>query len=116
MYNLVSSIPVQRETERYRSKLMDVPCSIGRDMWHHVVPNAAAKWREFALYLGLDTCVIRAVEVKYDTAEDCCQEIISRWREGAGKFPKTWVTILEAMRLCGLTKGAKEIEESLCFA
>lgn len=80
------------------------------------MPKIAAKWREFAGCLGLDACMIRAVEDKHNTAEDCCQEIIFRWRAGAGKIPKTWVTILEAMRLCGLVKIAREIEETLCFA
>ena len=66
------------------------------------------------MYLGVDTCMIRAVEAKHDAAEDRCKEIISRWREGAGKVPKTWATILEAMRLCGLARDANEIEETLC--
>ena len=95
--------------------MTDAPFSIGQDLWKHIVPNVAEKWREFALYLGLDAHVIRTLEVKHHTAEGCCQEVISRWREGAGKIPKTWVTLLEAMRLCGLTKVAKDVEESLCL-
>lgn len=93
---------------------MKVPFSVGQDLWKHFVPNIAGKWREFAFYLGVDACVIRTLEVRHHTAEGRCQEVISHWREGAGKFPKTWVTVLEAMRLCGLAKVAKDIEESLC--
>ena len=105
---------VQRVAEHYRHKLTDIPYSVGQEMFILVIPNTAENWREFAMYLGVDACTIRTVEAKHDTAEDCCKEIISRWREGAGKVPKTWATILEAMRLCGLTRGAKEIEETLC--
>lgn len=107
---------IQRETERYRCKLIDHPFSIGQELWQRAMPNITVKWREFAGCLGLDAHVIRAVEDRHNTAEDCCEEVISRWREGAGKIPKTWVTILEAMRLCGFTKITREIEENLSFA
>ena len=107
---------IQRETERYRCKLKDIRLPITIDLLQAFVPNMAEKWRDLGLRLGLDACVIRAVEVKHHTSEGCCQEVISRWREGAGKIPKTWFTILEAMRLCGLAKVAKDVEESLCLS
>ena len=108
------SFHVQRETELYRRKLTDIPHLVGQEMFHLVIPNTVENWREFAMYLGVDACTILAVEAEHDTAEDCCKKIISHWREGAGKVPKTWATILEAMHLCGLTRGAKRIEETLC--
>ena len=79
-------------------------------MWHHVVPAVAAKWRELATYLGLEPHVITAAHADQSSAEDSCLNVLLKWIDGAGKQPKTWITVLEAMRLAGFTETAKELE------
>ena len=79
-------------------------------MWHHVVPAVAAKWREFGTYLGLEAHFIKAVHADQSSAEDSCLNVLLKWIDGAGKQPKTWITVLEAMRRAGFTEVAKELE------
>lgn len=54
--------------------------------------------------------MIRVVHTDQGNDEDSCVAILSRWIDGAGKHPKTWTTVLEAMRLSGLMESAKELE------
>ena len=37
-------------------------------------------------------------------------KVLLRWMDGTGKQPKTWLTVLEAMRRAGFTETAKELE------
>lgn len=79
-------------------------------LYEHVVPAVDGKWRELGTYLGIDAHVIRAVHADQGKAEDGCMAVLSRWIDGAGKQPKTWTTVLEAMRLSGFMESAKELE------
>ena len=96
--------------EKYRCKLLDLPHPTEEELWNHVVPVVAARWREVAAYLGLESHVITAVHVAQSNDEDSCLKVLLRWMDGAGKQPKTWLTVLEAMRRAGFTEPAKELE------
>ena len=54
--------------------------------------------------------MITAVHVDQSNDEDSCLNALLRWMDGAGKQPKTWLTVLEAMRRAGFTEPAKELE------
>ena len=96
--------------ENYRRKLLDLPHPTEEQLWHHVVPVVGAKWREVATYLGLESHVITAVHVDQSSVEDNCLNALLRWMDGAGKQPKTWITVLEAMRRAGFNEPARELE------
>ena len=76
-------------------------------LYQHVVPAFAGKWRELGSYLDIAAHMIRVVHADQGSDEDSCVAILSRWIDGAGKHPKT---VLEAMRLSGLMESAKELE------
>lgn len=79
-------------------------------LYHHVVPAVAVKWKEFGTSLGVDEHVVRVVHADQGSDVDSCMAILSRWIDGAGKQPKTWTTVLEAMRLSGFMESATELE------
>ena len=82
-------------------------------LYCHVMPTVAMKWKEFGNYLGIDAHVIRAVHADQGSDLDHCMAILSRWIDGAGKQPKTWTTVLEAMRCSGFVESAKELDRKI---
>lgn len=82
-------------------------------LYEHVVPAVSQKWRELGTYLGIDAHVLRAVHADQGSDEDSCMAVLCRWIDGAGKHPKTWITVLEAMRLSGFVERAKELEVNI---
>ena len=79
-------------------------------LYQHVVPAVSEKWREFGTYLGIDAHMLRAVHADQGKAEDSCIAVLSRWIDGAGKQPKTWITVMESLRLSGFMEVARELE------
>ena len=79
-------------------------------LYQHVVPAFAGKWRELGSYLDIAAHMIRVVHADQGSDEDSCVAILCRWIDGAGKHPKTWTTVLEAVRLSGLMESAKELD------
>lgn len=54
--------------------------------------------------------MITAAHADQSSAEDSCLNVLLKWIDGAGNQPKTWITVLEAMRRAGFAEVAKELE------
>ena len=80
-----------------------------RVLKHHV----DARWKNFGFFLHVDSTLIDAILVhKFANPRDCMLELVSQWvtqQEGTGDLPRTWMTVVEAVRDSGLTQLAKEL-------
>lgn len=78
---------------------------------HHV----NAQWKHFGTFLYVDPTLMDAI-CKHKLANpcDCMLELVSQWvtrREGTGELPRTWKTVVEAVRNSGFALLAKELAE-----
>ena len=80
-----------------------------------VVPAVAAKWDTLSIHLGVDTALTAIVKKNNPTdCEGACRDVLSRWLKGdrnSGSEPRTWRSVLQAVRDCGYREYASELEK-----
>ena len=81
-----------------------------------VIPRIQAYWEDFAYALRYKIHTVTAIQEKYrEDPKKCCKGLLLDWLTTAnGKSPKTWNTLLDALRKVNeLTSVTREIEEEL---
>ena len=79
-----------------------------------VIPKIQAVWDDVAFALKYEFHTVRAIQEKHhEDPKKCCKWLLGDWlTTGNGKSPKTWSTLLDALRgLDDLTSVIHEIEE-----
>lgn len=74
-----------------------------------------AEWKYFGTFLHVDPFLLDAIH-KNNLANtaDCMLDLVSKWvfcKEGTGDLPRTWQTVVEAVKDTGLEPLAKELAE-----
>ena len=83
------------------------------DLQFHVVENVYDSWERIGHYLGLEQSVLNLVKVEHHQMDARCLAVFRKWLAGSGKVPKTWNTVLEALRLSDLKPIANEVWSSI---
>lgn len=65
-----------------------------------VIPRIAAHWKKVADELEFEVWKIQTIEKKcLKDPEDCCDELLREWlSSGLGLQPKTWSTLINALK------------------
>ena len=70
-----------------------------------IVREVAADWSQVAIYLGLESSVIRMAKADYpQQSESACADIFERWlswEQGTGERERTWRSVLSAVEDAG---------------
>ena len=82
------------------------------ELFHHVACKLGDDWKHFAIYLGFESTQIQQAD-KEKSFKDKAYDILVAWRKGTGNKPKTWATILTALKSTGLTDFACEIQRDI---
>ena len=88
----------------HNGKSIDISAEIG------------SKYKEFGLILLEDKSgkrVENIAYVKFEEAKETNQRILQTWREGAGRTPVTWETLIEVLNELNMSKLAARIESSV---
>ena len=76
-----------------------------------------SRWKEFAVHLHVETKVINVVYKQcLAVVEDCFIEVTGRWlcgEDGTGDLPRSWETVVEALRLTGYPLLVQDVRELL---
>ena len=76
-----------------------------------------AQWKEFAVHLRVDLNTRRLISQKCQNfGEDCFKELVRRWLrsgDGTGDLPRTWETVLQALKLTGFPLLVEDVREVL---
>ena len=84
-------------------------CPTEQQLFHHVARKLSVDWKRFAIYLGIeDTHIQQADREKLFELE--AHDVLVAWRKGMGNKPKSWTTILTALKQTGLGDLASEIQ------
>ena len=81
-----------------------------------VIPRIAAYWKKVADALEFEVWKILTIEKKYrGDPEECCDELLRIWlSSGLGLHPKTWSTLINALKYVKqLTAITENIETNL---
>ena len=74
-----------------------------------------AKWKYFGTHLHVDPAFMDAVNKdNLGITGDCLLDLVNKWvgrHEETGGRPRTWQTVVEAVRDCGLEELAFELAE-----
>ena len=77
------------------------------DLEHHL----DAKWKHFGVHLKVEWSVLEAIQMD-NKADDCMLELMGKWvsfQTGTGSLPRTWQTIVEAVKKTGYGGLAESI-------
>ncbi|XP_065915955.1 uncharacterized protein [Dysidea avara] len=82
-----------------------------------VLPRIAADWRIVAINLEFELPTIRIIQQRggSNDPENCCLEMLIKWlTDNKGVGPKTWATLLTALKnATQLTSATQQIEDDL---
>lgn len=87
-----------------------------KQMMDKVIPRVAAEWKQLAYMLEFDISRVNIIRQKErDDPEACCCELLCEWLStDHGVGPKTWTTLLTALKqIKKLTSVSNEIEKDL---
>ena len=75
-----------------------------------------AKWRQFGTALHFEGSLMDTIESNNGkSVTDCMLDLVTKWVDnykGSGDFPRTWQTVVEAVRNTKYMKLAKELEKA----
>ena len=64
-----------------------------------VIARIASEWEKLALALNIEAYIMRTIKRNHgNSCEDACTDLLRRWLEGEGREPKTWATLVEALK------------------
>ena len=83
-----------------------------QQLFHHVGRKLGADWKCFAIYLGFESTDIQQAD-REKSFVDKAYDILVAWRRRTGNKPRSWATILTALKSTGLTDLAHEIQTDI---
>ena len=83
----------------------------------HVIRHIAPDWTQIAMYLGIEMSIWHVIEADNPrSVERCCHQMFSRWLAndtGTGDSPRTWKSVLIALRTAGYVTLVGDMEKLL---
>ena len=71
-----------------------------------------AKWRHFGSCLRFDSTLIDTIETDNRGSTGCMLDLVTKWvneDEGTGDLPRTWQTVVQAVKSSGRMQLANEL-------
>ena len=87
-----------------------------KDLLRYAVPRVSSKWEEVGLQLDIEPYVLETVKADHSDVEARCKAMFQKWLhsgEGTGKQPRTWESVLEAVRRAVGSEVYMNIEEHI---
>lgn len=74
--------------------------------------KADARWRDFGTFLYFEPSLMDIIAKDNKESPYCMLDLVTKWVthfEGSGDLPRTWQTVIEAVRDLGYGKLAEEL-------
>ena len=71
-----------------------------------------AKWRYFGTFLHFKSSLMDAINTNKKDCTDCMLDLVTKWvneDEGTGDLPRTWETVVKAVRGSGCAQLPKKL-------
>ena len=85
------------------------------ELYFHVAAKLGLDWRKVCTYLGLQHYQLDQAHVAQNQLEDKAMEALVMWLQGQGesRAPRSWSTLLRALRLAGHIDMANHVEKCI---
>ena len=73
-----------------------------------------AKWKEFGTHLRFEPAILNGIGSDRSGVGDCMLELVEKWvvcENGTGDLPRTWQTVVQAVRVTSSEHLAKQLAE-----
>ena len=103
--------PVDAAHPQLQSKAMEA-CPNEPELRFHVAAKLGQNWRSVCTYLGLQHYQLDQAEEAHAKLEEKAMEALVMWLQGQGELntPRSWSTLLQALRGAGRTDIASDVE------
>ena len=90
-------------------------CPKESQLRYHVAMPLGQDWRKACTYLGLQHHQLEQADVAHAQLEEKAMEALVMWLQGQGesKAPRSWSTLLQALRLAGHSEMASRVERHI---
>ena len=89
-------------------------CSLA-DILRALEHKLDATWQEFGTFLGVEYQTVNAIEMEQrGKPRSCVLHLLGRWllhQAGTGDLPRSWETVVAAVKEAGFRKLAEEVAE-----
>ena len=71
-----------------------------------------ARWRHFGTLLRFDPALMDTIDADNRGSADCMLDLVTKWvthHEGSGQLPRTWQTVVDALKGSGCGKLAEKL-------
>ena len=71
-----------------------------------------AKWKHFGTFLHFKSAQLDAIDKDKKESTDCMLDLVHMWMshyDGSGDLPRTWMTVVKAVKSSGYGKLAEEL-------
>ena len=72
------------------------------------------QWREFGTYLYVKTTVMDGISMNNSNVASCMLQLVEKWlghENGTGDLPRTWQTVVQAVKHTGKGLLAEQLAE-----
>ena len=73
-----------------------------------------AEWREFGTFLRVEPAVMDRIDNDRSNVKACMLQLVENWvyhRDGTGTLPRTWKTVVQAVKDTGAGVLAQQLAE-----
>ena len=73
-----------------------------------------AQWREFGTHLRVESAILDRIEKDRSNERDRMLQLVEKWlahENGTGDLPRTWETVVQAVKKTGPGRLAEELAE-----
>ena len=90
-------------------------CPTERQLRYHIAAKLGQHWRSVGSYLGLQHWQLEQALYADSKFEEQAMQALVMWLSGQGDSdkPRSWMTVLEALRLAGQNDMAAKLEEEI---
>ena len=73
-----------------------------------------AQWREFGTHLRVESAILDGIEKNRSNERDRMLQLVEKWLihdSGTGDFPRTWKTVVQAVKNAGKRSLAQKLAQ-----
>ena len=98
------------------SLVNNVPFTYPVDVLKALNHELDAKWREFGMYLRVEPSFMDSIheDKAKPGVRDCMLQLVEKWlghEDGTGSLPRTWQTVVQAVKYTGNGRLAEQLAE-----
>ena len=108
--HVIIILSLERSKTENTPKFHEFHLIVANNVEVRLIDSVSAKWEKLAIHLHfLETDIERIRRDCHFQTEHCCRTVLTEWLEGKGRKPKTWDTVIQALKDAQLSEVARKL-------